>query len=135
MNIFFDVDYTIIGYDGSLRPHVIEVMEQLKADGHTIYLWSGVGLRHEVVNQHKMHHLITECYVKPTWDYVNGLKRHNVPLTPDFVIDDHNGVVKAFGGFWVSRWEGYPPGPDDEMKQVYEAIRAKHLERTAGENA
>ncbi len=135
MNIFFDVDYTIVGYDGSLRPHVIEVLEPLKADGPTIYLWSGVGLRHEVVKQHNLHHLITECYVKPTWDYHNGLKRLNVPLVPDFVVDDHNGVVKAFGGYWVSRWEGYPPTPDDEMKQVYEAIRFQHQLRIAAENS
>lgn len=129
LNIFFDVDYTIIGWDGSLRPHVREVFEQLKADGHTIYLWSGVGIRREVVNQHKLHDLVTDCFHKPTWDYHNALKRLNVPLVPDFVIDDHNGVVKAFGGYWISRWEGYPPGPDDEMKKVYEAIQA-HLQRT-----
>ena len=42
----FGVDATIVGsYDGKLRPMVREVFEQLRADGHQIYIWSGVGLR------------------------------------------------------------------------------------------
>jgi hypothetical protein len=132
LNIFFDVDYTIISWDGTLRPHTREVFEQLKADGHTIYLWSGVGIRREVVNQHKLHDLVTDCFMKPTWDYKNALTRLNVPLVPDFVIDDHNGVVSAFGGYWISRFDGYPGYQDEEMKKVYEAIRA-HATRLAAE--
>jgi hypothetical protein len=135
LNIFFDVDYTIIGWDGTLRPFVREVFEQLKADGHTIYLWSGVGIRTEVVNQHKLHDLVSGCYMKPTWDYQNALKRMNVPLIPDFVIDDHNGVVKAFGGYWISRWEGYRGENDDEMKRVYDAICAHAQREVADANA
>ena len=42
MNIYFDVDYTLIAMDGSLRPGTTEVFESLLEDGHFIYIWSGV---------------------------------------------------------------------------------------------
>ncbi|MBI4498294.1 MAG: hypothetical protein HY689_10380 [Chloroflexi bacterium] len=121
MNIFFDVDYTIIGYAGDLRPFVREVFEQIKADGHTIYLWSGTGIRTEVVEQHKLHHLVSGCYLKPRWDYHNALPRLGVPMVPDFVVDDHYGIVQAFGGVCVQRYDGAPYDRDDqEMKRVYQ---------------
>ena len=52
MNIFFDVDYTILGLDDSLRPGTKETFRKLIDDGHSIYIWSGVGLRWEVVRKH-----------------------------------------------------------------------------------
>lgn len=128
MNIFFDVDYTIIGYMGDLRPHVREVFEQLKADGHTIYLWSGVGIRSEVVKQHKLHDLVSGLFVKPTWDYANSLAKLGVPMVPDFVVDDHMGVVQAFGGVCVQRYGAVYETKDDsdtEMRRVYEVIAEK----------
>ena len=42
MNIFFDVDYTILGLDDSLRPGTQETLKQLKDDGNDIYIWSGM---------------------------------------------------------------------------------------------
>lgn len=125
MNIFFDVDYTIIGYMGDLRPQVREVFTQLKADGHTIYIWSGVGLRTEVVKQHQLQDFISGLYIKPTWDYANQLPKLGVPMVPDFVVDDHVGVVNAFGGVCVRRFDGGPYDKDDaEMQRVYQAIQA-----------
>ena len=53
MNIFFDVDYTILSMDGSLRPDTVGVFEQIIKDGHTIYIWSGQGLRWTEVKEHK----------------------------------------------------------------------------------
>ena len=38
MNIFFDVDNTIITWDVKLRPGVEEIFTRLREDGHTIYL-------------------------------------------------------------------------------------------------
>ena len=123
MNIFFDVDYTIIGYMGDLRPFVREVFEQLKADGHTIYLWSGVGIRNEVVKQYQLQELISGCYMKPTWDYHNALTRLGIPVMPQFVVDDHLGVVNAFGGVCVRRYDGGPFDRDDrEMQRVYQVV-------------
>ena len=69
MNIFFDVDYTLITWDVKLRPGVLEVFERLRADGHTIYLWSGVGPRWEIVNRFELHDHVTDCFWKPLYDH------------------------------------------------------------------
>ena len=37
MNIFFDVDETILGYDGSLRLLVSDVFQRLTEDGQRVY--------------------------------------------------------------------------------------------------
>ncbi len=42
MNIFFDMDYTLLAVDGSLRPKVREVLQRLKDDGHQLYVWSAM---------------------------------------------------------------------------------------------
>ena len=43
LNVFFDVDYTLIMADGRLRNHTEEVFVRLKEAGHGLYVWSGVG--------------------------------------------------------------------------------------------
>ena len=48
MNIFFDVDYTILGLDNSLRPDTKETFQALLDEEHKIYIWSGMGERWEV---------------------------------------------------------------------------------------
>ncbi|HET6318626.1 MAG TPA: hypothetical protein VFG86_19395, partial [Chloroflexota bacterium] len=69
MNIFFDVDETILGYDGSLRPLVHQTFEILVAEGHRIYIWSGVRtadtVRAEVVQRHALETYVTDCFQKP----------------------------------------------------------------------
>ena len=102
MNVFFDVDGTIIGnYDGRLRPLVREVFEQLRADGHLIYIWSGVGLRWIEIDQHRLRPLIETCFHKPIYDHHARLSELRVTVFPDFVIDDHAEVVRAFGGVTI----------------------------------
>jgi hydroxymethylpyrimidine pyrophosphatase-like HAD family hydrolase len=43
LNVFFDVDYTLVMGDGSLRPRSRETFEQIIGMGHSIYVWSGWG--------------------------------------------------------------------------------------------
>ncbi len=122
MNIFFDVDYTLIADDGTLRPFVHDIFQKIKADGHKIYIWSGVGIRWEVVNRHNLRQFIETCYLKPLSDYKNTLVELGVDLIPDFAIDDHSGVVMAFGGVVVKPY--YTPNQNDqELLRVYEAIK------------
>lgn len=121
MRIFFDVDNTILAWDNSLRPLVPDVFQRLKDDGHTIYLWSGVGLRWEVVREHQLRPLIETCFVKPLENYHASLPALGVTTPPDFVVDDHPAIVEAFGGVMVTPY--YFTNPDDkEMLRVYEAI-------------
>ena len=122
MKIFFDVDYTLIADDGSLRPHVHEVFQKIKDDGHDIYIWSGVGIRWEVVNRHNLRQYIETCYLKPLSDYKETLIELGVDVMPDFVIDDHSGVPLAFGGVVVRPY--YTRNEtDEELLRVYDELK------------
>ena len=132
LHVFFDVDYTLIGgYDLSLRPHTVDVFEQLRDDGHLVYVWSGEGERWPVVRTHDLEHLVSGVYGKPLHDYRERLGAFNVPVVPDFVVDDYPGIVRCFGGICVPEWYGYPRGitpayperEDTVFLDVLEAVR------------
>ena len=123
MNIFFDVDSTIIAYDGSLRPGVHEVFTSLKDQGHALFIWSGVGIRWEVVDRHKLRPYIEGCYWKPLYDHHRRLAAFGVPCTPDFCIDDHQEIIDAFGGVCVRAYD-FPNRNDREMWRVHDIIAA-----------
>ena len=59
MHIFFDVDYTILGRDSTLRPGTHEIFTRLRDDGHHVYVWSGEGERWGVVRNHGLEDLVT----------------------------------------------------------------------------
>ena len=122
MNIFFDVDNTLIMWNGQLRNHVREVFERLRADGHTIYVWSGVGIRRWEMKQHDLDHFVEAYFVKPLDRHHERLESLGVPMTPDFVVDDHKAVVDAFGGYHVTEM---PPSDDAELLDVLRAIEEK----------
>jgi FMN phosphatase YigB (HAD superfamily) len=123
MNIFFDVDYTLITWDVKLRPGVHEVFTKLREEGHTIYLWSGVGPRWEVVRRFELHEHVTDCYWKPLYDHHARLGELGIDVMPDFVIDDHIEIVEAFPGTQIKE-PAMPLHADTEMWRVYDAIQA-----------
>lgn len=104
MNVFFDMDYTLFGMDGSLRPGTIEVFEQLVAKGHHIYIWSGMGARAEEVRRSGLEPFVKGVYRKPLTDFLAGLELHGVPVVPDFVIDDYPEIVAFFGGVHIKEY-------------------------------
>ena len=131
MNIFFDVDDTLITWDFRLRPHVREVFQELRNDGHHLYIWSGRGKRWEVVLKYALSDLIVTCHEKPLADHHEQLPVLGVDVWPDFVVDDHYAVVHAFGGYWI----GPPRRPseqDRELWRAYAAVNRFLAERAAG---
>ena len=121
MKIFFDVDYTILGLDNSLRPGTKETLERLKDDSHEIYIWSGMGERWEVVQKHQLTPLVSGVYEKPTHHYNERLDELGVPFEPEFVIDDYPEVVAAFGGVWVPPYY-FKRNVDQEMERIYRIV-------------
>ena len=121
MNIFFDVDYTILGLDDSLRPGTLEPLQKIKDDGHEIYIWSGMGERWEVVKTHNLEPLISGVYEKPTHHFQERLEELGVPLEPDFVIDDYPEIVAAFSGVWVPPYF-FKRTVDQEMDRIYQIV-------------
>jgi FMN phosphatase YigB (HAD superfamily) len=122
MRIFFDVDNTIIAWDGTLRPHTIDIFQRLRSEGHHIYIWSGIGLRWEVVKEHHLEPLIETCFIKPVEDYKASLERLGVTVYPEFTVDDHPGVIRAFGGVIVTPYYSRND-QDTEMLRVYQEVQ------------
>jgi hypothetical protein len=127
MNIFFDVDETILGYDGSLRPLVKQIFQLLVDEGHRIYVWSGVRtgntVRTEVVEAHGLDSYVTDCFQKPRFDYREQWRRTGIEIQPDFCVDDYPEIVEAFGGILVKPYSR--ERPDSDLERVYAAIRAR----------
>ena len=123
MNIFFDCDYTIISADDKLRPGVRELFQRLKDDGHTLYIWSGMGIRWREVRMHGPEEYITDCFHKPLFDYQRRMKSLGVTVAPDMVIDDYPDIVNAFGGIRVKPYV-YERKSDTEMEKAYHIISA-----------
>ncbi len=125
MNIFFDVDETILGYDGSLRPLVKETFQALVEDGHRIFVWSGVRtadeVRGEVVQRHELDPFVSGCYQKPRFDYRAQWARTGIAVEPEFCVDDYPDVVEAFGGMLIKPYSRAMP--DTELELVYAAIK------------
>jgi hypothetical protein len=121
VNVFFDVDYTILSSDYYLRTGTEETFRRLVADGHDVYVWSGEGKRHQVLRDFELEQYVTGVYEKPIYDYVRRLDRLGIECVPDFVIDDYPEIVSVFGGYHVrdfyARWHD-----DDEMEHVYRTI-------------
>jgi hypothetical protein len=130
MNVFFDVDSTLITWDYRLRPHVREVFTQLRADGHTVYLWSGLGKRWEVVERFKLHALVADCFAKPLYRHRERLAELGVYVEPHFVVDDHAEPVEAFGGYHIPP-PCEPLHADTEMLRVYAAIALHAAQHTS----
>jgi hypothetical protein len=123
MHIFFDVDYTILGRDFTLRPGTVEVFTRLREDGHDVYVWSGEGERWGVVQKHNLEDLVMGVYGKPLIDYHRRLPDFGIPVVPEFVIDDYPGIVRAFGGVCIPDYVSKYDGEDDrELEVVYEII-------------
>ena len=121
LNVFFDVDNTLIMWNGTLRAHTREVFTALKEAGHEIYIWSGVGIREWDMKRHDLHEFVTDYFIKPLEQHHEKLESLGVPMVPDFVIDDHKAVVDAFGGYHIPD----EAGPNDkELLTVLDRINA-----------
>lgn len=131
MNIFFDVDDTLITWNFRLRPHVRDVFQRLRNDGHSIYLWSGRGKRWEVALKYELSDLIVTCHEKPLADHRETLPALGVDVWPDFVVDDHYAVVHAFGGYWICP-PRRPLEHDRELWRMYEAVNQFLALRASG---
>jgi hypothetical protein len=122
VNIFFDVDHTIVAYDDHvLRPGVRELFTRLRADGHAVFLWSGIGARWEIVRAHGLEDLVAGCFDKPLYHHEAMLAPLGITVRPDFVVDDHPHLVAVFGGCVVTPYRS-PDQHDREMTRVYEEI-------------
>ena len=122
LNVFFDVDYTLIMADGRLRNHTEEVFSRLKEAGHGLYIWSGVGIRRFDMRLHNLDGYVDDYFIKPLYRYRERLDEMDVTVVPDYVIDDHSQVVAAFeAGYHIP---DIARKGDRELLNVLEEIEA-----------
>lgn len=134
VNIYFDIDYTLIAYTGELRPLARQTLERLNEDGHTLYIWSGVGVRTEEVKRLGLFDLVVDVLEKPTEKFEERLSELGVTVRPDAVVDDHPEIVQHFGGVKVRPYF-WPSESDRELERVYEELDRLSQERDGRLNA
>jgi hypothetical protein len=123
MNIFFDVDSTILGIDGTLRPWTRQVFTELRDGGHELFIWSGRGVRTSDLHHVGLTALVSGVYEKPVYDFSARLAELGVPLVPDMVIDDAGGIVAHFGGLCVMPYATWhQDSNDDELLIVPDVV-------------
>lgn len=116
MNIFVDVDSTILGIDGTLRPWTRQVFTELRDGGHELFIWSGRGVRTSDIQAVGLTSLVSGIYEKPVVDFSAQLGPLGVPVVPDMVIDDAGGIVAHFGGLCVMPYATWhQDSHDDEL--------------------
>ena len=114
MNIFFDVDQTLLHSspdDGwFLRPGTAEVIESLNKSGHFVYIWTASGRMHalKLVERYNLGDLVVDCFDK---DPVTA------PLLPDMIVDDDPFLVEKYSGVLVSQYREVDAG-DRELFRV-----------------
>lgn len=101
-SVFFDVDDTLVTWDHRLRPHAREVIAATAEMGFEVYIWSGVGIRWEIVDVHNLRPFVRQCFEKPLSRHRERLRELNIPFTPDHVVDDDKEIVGVFGGTHVA---------------------------------
>jgi hypothetical protein len=114
--VFFDVDDTLLTWDHRLRPFAREVIAELSSMGCHVYVWSGVGVRWEVVDVHELRPYVRDCYLKPLSRHRERLRDLGIEGTPDHVVDDDDEIVRVFGGTHV-------PAPLEPLAEDRELLR------------
>ena len=121
LNIFIDVDYTLIAANGSLRPNARELLLRLRKAGHRPWVWSGMGIRKEEMVRHGLDGCVAGYLVKPLDDYLKSLGRLKPEAWPDLIVDDHIEIVEAFGGVTVRPYF-FTDAEDRELRRAADAL-------------
>lgn len=129
-SVFFDVDDTLMTWDHRLRPHARDVIGEVSAMGLDVYIWSGVGVRWEVVHVHGLKPFVANCYEKPLSRHRERLKELRIPIVPDHVVDDDEEIVSVFGGTHVPA-PLEPLDDDSELLRVLTDVRRRFAHQLA----
>lgn len=123
MNVFFDVDHTLVwptAEANTLRPYAHEAMKRLKAAGHSVFVWSAGGQEYvrKTVELHELTPFVDGCFDKDP----------RVEQAPDFIIDDDWYLVEKYGGHLVSQYKAI----NEHDRELLDAVES--LERRLAEH-
>lgn len=98
MKIIFDLDNTITDEFGStIRPGIITFIEKLKADGHSLVLWtnSTKDRAKKIIYEHDIKKYFDKCIFREDYDKNNeGIMKDIALENADYIIDDDPNEVK-----------------------------------------
>lgn len=112
MNVFFDVQGTLVS-GGRPRPYAREVFLELTRMGHHVYLWSSAGGSYatRAAKLLGIEDIVLGCYSK-----------HAIlPVTVDYIVDDHPDFADHHGGYAIPPFDGRPD--DEELWGVVDALK------------
>ena len=114
MNVFFDVQGTLMTMEEVPRPRAREAFLMIKEAGHDIYLWSSGGAGYAA----------GAADLLGVADLVGGYldKRQEPDIPVDFAVDDDASVVEAHGGYRITPFDGDPA--DEELMRAVDALDA-----------
>jgi hypothetical protein len=112
VNVFFDVQSTLLTMEEAPRPRAREAFMMLKGSGHDLYLWSsgGAGYAATAADLLGVADLVS--------DYFSKRSEPDVPV--DFAVDDDASMVEAHGGYHIKPFGGDPW--DKELLRAAEAV-------------
>ncbi|MEE8436563.1 MAG: DUF705 domain-containing protein [bacterium] len=131
MRIVFDMDNTLVDELGAtLRPGIVELLERLKAEKHTLILWtsSAKWRATTILKDHGLSRFFSETRFRENYDPDNtGRPKDIREVKGDILIDDDPKLIaylKTIGkpGFLISAFrQGVTPDPE-ELHRLYQAI-------------
>ncbi len=112
MNVFFDVQGTLLTMEEVPRPRARAAFLALKDQGHDLYLWSSGGAEYaaEAADLLGVAELVSGCFGK----------RQEPDVPVDFAVDDDASVVEAHVGYHIKPFDGDPG--DEELLRAAEAV-------------
>jgi hypothetical protein len=113
MNVYFDVDHTLIYVDQhghTLRPGARHAIRTIKEAGHGVFVWSAGGAEYveRVVRIHELGEWVDGCFDKSP----------RVQPAPDVIIDDDWYLVEKYGGYLVSQYKVV----NEEDREFYDIL-------------
>ena len=137
MKLFWDVDGTLLSYDGypppeaskrELRPHAQEVISTLEQLGIENYIWSRAGKENACGAAQRLGISPERCFAKPEFEAPEDLG--SILVTPDLVIDDSDQEsILIYPHIIVPSYKG---GEDESLMEILGQIR-EYFDATEGD--
>lgn len=131
MRIVFDMDNTLVDELGAtLRPGIVGLLERLKAEKHTLILWTSSAKWRAItiLKDHGLSRFFSEMRFRENYDPNNTGKPKDIrEVKGDILIDDDPKLIaylKTIGkpGFLISAFrQGLDPDPE-ELQRLHRAI-------------
>ncbi len=134
MIVVFDLDNTLADeYGQTLRPGIVEFLERLTREEHTLILWtqSQRSRAQGILKHHDLSRFFKQCLFREDYDPGNAYPPKDIRrVKGDVLIDDspaHIAYIRSIGlkGVLVESYRGRPLNRADELDAIYREMQPK----------